>query len=265
MSKIIRIFLTFLASIGTVVLRLCFHAGRFSIFVTQSVSSLFRPPFFWRLFLSQIMKIGYYSLPVIALTLFFTGAVFALQIYYGNDSFNSEAIIARVVVIGITRELGPVLTGLMVAGRIAAAIAAELGSMRVTQQIDALVTLSTDPYKYLVAPRLLAAVVTLPLLLLVADVLGIMGGYVVSIQSLGFNPGIYLNETLSFLTPETIISGAIKASVFGAIIALIGSFQGFYSQGGAQGVGQAATNAVVIASVLILSTNYVLTSIFFAS
>jgi phospholipid/cholesterol/gamma-HCH transport system permease protein len=254
----------FLASIGAVVLRLCSHAGRFAIFVGQSFSHLVRPPFFWKDILDQIMKIGYYSLPVVALTLFFTGAVFALQIYYGNDGFNSELIIARVVVIGVTRELGPVLTGLMVSGRIAAAIAAELGSMRVTQQIDALITLSTNPYKYLVVPRLLAAIITMPILLMIANTIGIMGGYVVSTQALGFNSGVYLSETLNFLTLDVIRAGMIKASCFGAIIALIGSFQGFYSQGGAQGVGQAATNAVVVSSVLILSFNYVLTSVFFS-
>lgn len=254
-----------IVAIGAVFLRLCKFTGRFTIFLSISFSHIVRPPFFWRGFLDQVMKIGYYSLPVIALTLFFTGAVFALQIYYGNDGLNSELIIARVVVIGITRELGPVLTGLMVAGRIAAAIAAELGSMRVTQQIDALATLSTDPYKYLVVPRLLAAMITLPLLLLVANTIGILGGYVVSTQALGLNAGVYLNETFNFITTDVLRSGMIKATCFGAIIALVGSFQGFNSQGGAAGVGRAATNAVVVSSVLILSFNYVLTSMFFSS
>ncbi len=256
--------LSFLTSIGAVVLRASLHAGRFTLFTALSFRHLFSPPFFWRSFIDQVMKIGYYSLPVIALTLFFTGAVFALQIYYGNDGFNSELIIARVVVIGITRELGPVLTGLMVAGRIAAAIAAEIGSMRVTQQIDALITLSTNPYKYLVVPRLLAATIALPILLLVADTIGILGGFIVSTQALGFNEGIFIKESWDFITLEVIRSGMIKTAVFGAIIALIGSFQGFYSQGGAQGVGRAATNAVVFSSILILSMNYVLTSVFFS-
>ncbi len=252
------------AAIGRTFLALSANAGRFAVFVVESLSHIVRPPFFWRLFFAQTMRIGYYSLPVVALTAFFTGAVFALQIYYGSNTFNSETIIATVVTLGITRELGPVFTGLMVAGRISAAIAAELGSMRVTEQIDALVTLSTNPYKYLVAPRLLAAVVTLPLLVLVADVLGIMGGFVVSTQALGFSTGVYIKETIDFLTVEVIRSGMIKASVFGFIIAMIGAFQGFHSQGGAQGVGRAATNAVVISSVLILASNYVMTAVFFS-
>ncbi len=254
-----------LASVGRAVLRLCGQGGRFSVFAAIAVSHLLRPPFFIRLFAGQAVRIGYNSLPVVALTSFFTGAVFALQIYYGGNNFNSETIIATIVALGITRELGPVLTGLMVAGRISAAIAAELGSMRVTEQIDALVTLSTNPHKYLVVPRLAAAVVTLPLLVLIADIIGIMGGFVVGTQALGFSPGVYIQATADFITLEAVTSGMIKAAVFGFIIALIGCYQGFHSAGGAQGVGRAATTAVVTSSILILASNYLMTSVFFTS
>ena len=167
--------------------------------------------------------------------------------------------------LGITRELGPVLGGLMVAGRVSAAIAAEIGTMRVTEQIDALTTLSTEPFKYLVAPRVIAAVLSMPLLALVADIIGIMGGFVVGTQSLGFNPAIYMQLTIDFITPDDITSGLIKAAVFGFIIAIMGCYNGYHSAGGAQGVGRATTNAVVSASILILSANYLMTSLLFSS
>jgi len=212
-----------------------------------------------------MIRIGYFSLPVVALTSFFTGGVLALQIYYGGNQFNSEAIVSSIVALGITRELGPVLGGLMVAGRVSAAIAAEIGTMRVTEQIDALTTLSTEPFKYLVAPRVIAAVLSMPLLALVADIIGIMGGFVVGTQSLGFNPAIYMQLTIDFITPDDITSGLIKAAVFGFIIAIMGCYNGYHSAGGAQGVGRATTNAVVSASILILSANYLMTSLLFSS
>ena len=216
-------------------------------------------------FLQQVMRIGYYSLPVVALTSFFTGGVLALQIYYGGNQFNSESIVASIVALGITRELGPVLAGLMVAGRVSAAIAAEIGTMRVTEQIDALTTLSTDPFKYLVAPRLIAATICMPILAFVADVIGIFGGYSVGTQSLGFNSAIYVQKTYNFLELGDITSGLIKAAAFGFIIALLGCYHGYNSSGGAQGVGRATTNAVVSASILILAANYLMTSLLFAS
>ncbi len=222
------------------------------------------PPFYPRLILRQIIEIGYYSLPVVGLTAIFTGMVLALQSYTGFARFNAEGAIANVVVLSITRELAPVLAGLMVAGRIGAAMAAEIGTMRVTEQIDALTTLSTNPFKYLIAPRILAGVLTLPCLVLIADIIGVMGGYIVSIHKLGFNPSVYLHRTWEFLQPLDVISGLVKASVFGFLIALMGCYHGYHSRGGAEGVGTATTNAVVSASILILAFNYVVTEIFFA-
>jgi len=208
-------------------------------------------------------RIGYFSLPVVGLTAFFTGGVLALQIYIGSDRYGAEAFVPQIVVLGICRELGPVIAGLMVAGRVAAAIAAEIGTMRVTEQIDALTTLSTDPIKYLVVPRLLASVVAMPILVAIADAIGVFGGYVVATKSLGFNGHVYLKNTVNFVTSEDINSGLIKAAVFGFIIALMGCYNGFNSKGGAQGVGAATTNAVVSSSILILAANYVLTSVIF--
>ncbi len=190
--------------------------------------------------------------------------VIALQSYTGFARFSAESAVANVVALSVVRELGPVLAGLMVAGRMGAAMAAEIGTMRVTDQIDALGTLSTDPMKYLVTPRLLAGVLALPLLVIVADVLGIMGGTLVAVVKLGFSPRLYLRSTLDFLTFADVASGLVKAAVFGLLVALMGCYHGYHSQGGAQGVGRATTSAVVSASILILGFDYVLTELFFA-
>lgn len=253
-----------LAVIGRVFLGFLAAVGRLTIFTWHGLSSALRPPYYPRQILRMMLEIGYYSLPVIGLTAIFTGGVLALQSYTGFSRFSAESSIATVVVLSITRELGPVLAGLMVAGRIGAAFAAEIGTMRVTEQIDALVTLSTNPFKYLVFPRLLAGLLMLPCLVLVADIIGVFGGYVVSIQKLGFAPGPYINSTWEFLEAKDVISGLVKAGVFGFIIALMGCYHGYHSKGGAQGVGAATTNAVVSSSILILLFNYMITEMFFA-
>ena len=239
--------------------------GRLSMFTGTGLANCVLPPIYLRLFVQQFMRIGYFSLPVVGLTALFTGAVLALQIYIGGSRYNAESIVPSIVVLGITRELGPVLGGLMVAGRVSSAIAAELGTMRVTEQIDALVTLSTNPMKYLVVPRLLAATIALPLLVAVADVIGVMGGFIIGTGRLAFNPNVYIQTTWSYLESDDVVSGLVKAAVFGFIIALMGCYHGYNSKGGAQGVGAATTNAVVSASVLILAANYVLTELFFSS
>lgn len=256
--------MNYVASIGRVFLSFLESTGRLAIFAGVSISHIVRPPFYPRLLLRQVIEIGYYSLPVIGLTAVFTGMVLALQSYTGFARFNAEGAVATVVVLSITRELAPVLTGLMVAGRIGAAMAAEIGTMRVTEQIDALSTLSTNPYKYLIAPRLLAGLVMLPCCVLVADIIGVFGGYLVAVHKLDFNPAVYLKNSWQFLELIDVISGLVKAAVFGFLIALMGCYHGFYSKGGAQGVGSATTNAVVSASILILAFNYLITEAFFA-
>ncbi len=253
-----------LARIGQVVLALLAEIGRLTLFLRDALIIGLLPRWYPRQMLIQLMRMGYHSLPVIGLTAFFTGGVLALQIYIGSSRFNAENLVSSIVALGITRELGPVLAALMMAGRVSAAIAAEIGTMRVTEQIDALTTLSVHPMKYLVAPRIVAGVVALPLLVLVADIIGILGGYVVGTRSLGFNAGSYLANTVNFLQWDDVTSGLIKAGVFGFILALMGCYHGFNSRGGAQGVGRATTNAVVSASILILAANYVLTSTLFA-
>ncbi|MEE8333847.1 MAG: ABC transporter permease [Alphaproteobacteria bacterium] len=256
--------MNFLAPVGRVAIDFLSTIGRLAIFTGISVSHCVRPPFFPRLLLRQIIEIGYYSLPVVGLTAIFTGMVLALQSYTGFSRFNAEGAVANVVVLSITRELAPVLAGLMVAGRIGASMAAEIGTMSVTEQIDALSTLSTNPYKYLVAPRLIAGLLMLPFLVLVADIIGVFGGYLISVHKLGFNPSVYITRTWNFVQPIDVISGLVKAAVFGFLVALMGCYHGYHSRGGAQGVGAATTNAVVSASILILSTNYLITELFFA-
>ena len=253
-----------LQTIGRTFLRFLAAAGRLALFTLLALSHCIRPPFYPRLIFRQMIEIGYYSLPVVGLTAIFTGMVLALQSYTGFARFSAESAIPNVVIVSITRELGPVLAGLMVAGRVGAAMAAEIGTMRVTEQIDALNTLATNPFKYLVAPRLIAGLTMLPLLVLVADIIGVFGGYIVSVHKLGFNPDTYLKNTIDFMEIQDVVSGLVKAAAFGFLVTLMGCYHGYHSKGGAQGVGQATTNAVVTASILILCFNYFITELFFA-
>jgi len=257
--------LAFLASIGRTVLAGLAGVGRFTLFATETVSHLARPPFYWREFGHALVQIGWLSLPVVGMTALFTGGALALQIYAGGARFNAETVVPSIVAIGLTRELGPVLGGLMVAARVASSIAAEIGTMKVTEQIDALTTLSTNPMKYLTLPRVLAATLAVPVLVGVGDVIGIMGGFLVGVARLDFGAATYLKTTIDFLETWDVVSGLIKGSVFGFIVALMGCYHGMNSGRGAQGVGRATKTAVVAASVLILAANYVLTEVFFSA
>ena len=255
--------LNFCANVGATLLNFFAAAGRLAQFTGTSLYHCVTPPFYPRLLLRQVIDIGYYSLPVVGMTALFTGMVLALQSYTGFSRFSAEGAVATVVVLSVTRELAPVLAGLMVAGRIGASIAAELGTMRVTEQIDALVTLSTNPFKYLVAPRLIAGTIMLPVLVLIADIIGVMGGYVVGVYKLGFEPGNYLSKTWQYLVADDVLSGLYKAAAFGFIVTLMGCYHGYNSKRGAQGVGAAVTAAVVSGSILILVTNYFMTQLLF--
>lgn len=257
--------INFIALIGQYFIRFLNTTGRVCIFIFQALYYGLRPPYYYSQFWRQIIDIGYYSLPVVGLTAIFTGMVLALQSFAGFSRFSAESSIPTVVVLSVTRELGPVLAGLMVAGRMGAAMAAEIGTMRVTEQIDALTTLQTNPFRYLVMPRMLAGLLMLPLLVLVADIIGVFGGYLISTYKLSFNAANYLSKTTEFLEAKDVISGLVKAGVFGFIISSLGCYHGYNSRGGAQGVGAATTNAVVSASILILVFNYLLTAIFFSA
>ena len=258
------ILLDWLAVLGRLLLGACRTTGAVALFAASGVSHIVRPPLYGRMFVRAFIEFAYFSLPVVALTAIFSGMVIALQSFTGFSRFNAESAVASIVVLSVVRELGPVLAGLMVAGRVGAAMAAEIGTMRVTDQIDALGTLSTNPMKYLVAPRLLAGTLALPLLVVVADILGVLGGYLIATLSIGLNPHGYLNSTFDFMTTADVVSGLAKAAVFGFLVALMGCYHGYNSRGGAEGVGAATTSAVVVASILILASDYVLTELFFA-
>lgn len=237
--------------------------GRLTLFTLVAIRHCVTPPFYPRLMLRQMIEIGYYSLPYVGMTAVFTGMVLVLQSYTGFK-VGAETAMPTILLISLTRELGPVLGALIVAGRVGASMAAEIGTMRVTEQIDALTTLSTNPFKYLIAPRLWAGVTMLPLLVAVADVIGVLGGYFVSVHKLGFNEGNFLKNIAEQVAFMDIFSGLVKAAVFGFTITLMGCYHGFNSKGGAQGVGKATTNAVATSMILILILDYILTELFFA-
>ncbi len=263
LNGITQSILAVFAVVGRFSLDFAEEIGRFALFAKDALMVGLSPVFYPRQIALQFFRIGYTSLPVVAMTAFFTGGALALQIYQGSTPGTATTLVPNIVALGITRELGAVLAGLMIAGRVGASIAAELGTMRVTEQIDALSTLSTNPIKYLVGPRLIAATVSMPLLVAVGDTIGIMGGYFVATRSLDFNGHAYLKTTADFLSAGDVASGLIKAAVFGFIVAMMGCYHGFNSRGGAAGVGKATTDAVVSSAILILASNFVLTSLLF--
>ena len=239
--------------------------GRFIGFGGATLGWMLRPPFYPRELAHQLVQIGWLSLPVVGLTALFTGAALALQIFAGSARFSAEFAVPSITAIGMVRELGPVLGGLMVAARVASSIAAEIGTMKVSEQIDALQTLAVEPMQYLTVPRVLAATLSMPVLVAVGDSIGILGGFAVGVTRLDFEAGVYLRNTLDFLEFWDIASGLIKGAVFGFLVALSGCYFGMQSGRGAQGVGEATKSAVVMASVLILAANYALTEAFFAA
>ena len=253
-----------LAALGAFVLSGLASIGRLVMFIAETVSHLGRAPFYPREFGLALLQIGFFSLPVVGLTAFFTGGALALQIFAGGARFSAEAVVPQIVAIGMVRELGPVLVGLMIAARVTSSIAAEIATMKVTEQIDALVTLSTHPMKYLTLPRVLAATLVMPVLVGVGDIIGIFGGFIVGIKSLGFNPAAYLQNTADFLELRDVVSSLAKGAVFGFIAALMGCYYGMNSERGAMGVGRATKGSVVAAAVLILAANFGLTQAFFA-
>ena len=248
----IRIFGRFLAAIGSV-----------TLFGALSPRAVFSPPWRIGLTLRQMVLDGVRSLPIVSITALFTGMVLAFQTAYQINRFGAEIYVGGIVAMSMFRELGPVLTALVVAGRVGAGITAELGSMRVTEQIDALESMGVDPYNYLVAPRLVAAVLMMPVLTVYADFIGYFGGFLVGVFKVGLDARQFIDRTIQIVEPGDILSGLSKTFVFGAIIAIVGCHMGFKSRGGAQGVGQATTLSVVVASILILIADYFMTSILY--
>ncbi len=258
-----KLIFNFLGSIGQKCMKFISHIGHFFIFCYGAISWIIRPPWYLKKIITQMIDIGYFSLPVVGLTTFFSGMVLALQTYNGFTEFNSETTVARVVLTSITRELGPVLTGLMVAGRVGAKMAAEIATMRVTEQIDALGTLGTRPMQYLIAPKIIASVICIPFLVLIGNTIGILGGYIIAIYKLDFNPNLYLNATLEYLQFIDVVQGTVKAAIFGLIISTVSCYFGYFATKGAEGVGYATTVSVVVSSVMILTSTYIITALFF--
>ena len=235
--------------------------GRVLIFLGHTLHSTMSRPFYLKNVLKQMEQIGVNSVPVVLTTAISTGMVLALQSYTGFKRFGAESLIGAVVSLSMTRELGPVLTGLMVAGRAGAAMAAELGTMKVTEQIDALTTLATDPMKYLVVPRFVASTVMMFFLTVLGMMIGVAGGYFVGVKVLGTNPVTYINQSIDNTEVTDIWYGLIKSLVFGAVVGLIGCYKGFHTEGGADGVGKATTGAVVVSCMLILILDYFLSAL----
>ncbi|MFQ5345630.1 MAG: MlaE family ABC transporter permease [Mariprofundus sp.] len=250
----------FLQAIGATTERLAHAVGLYPLLMGKVLGRLHKPPWFFPLIIRQCEMVGVQSLPVVLLTAVFTGMVLALQSWVAFHRFGAESMISTVVSLSMLRELGPVLVGLMVAGRVGASFAAELGTMRVSEQIDALWTLSTDPVRYLVIPRIIAAMLMMPLLVMLADAIGMLGGYFISINALNQNPHTYIQHSFDYLELIDLYSGLFKAMVFGTIIGLVSCAEGYYCDGGAAGVGKATTRAVVVSAMTILIADYILTA-----
>src|SRR5712692_7864055 len=252
-----------LENIGLVFLRLFEQTGLWFRMLWRTISWAVRPPWEMEEWFRQMVRVGVESVPVVFLTTMFTGMVFALETYTGFHRVHAENYVGSAVALAMLRELSPVLVGLMVTGRVGSSIAAEIGTMRVTEQIDALKALATDPVQYLFVPRVIAGITMLPLLVLLGDALGIYGGYLVGVKLMHSNPIIYEENTYQFLKMNESWSGLSKAGVFGLMLTLTGCVRGYYTTGGAEGVGRATTNAVVSASLIILLTDFFLTKLLF--
>ncbi|HVT44472.1 MAG TPA: ABC transporter permease [Thermoanaerobaculia bacterium] len=250
-------------SIGLVFIRLFEETGRWFQMLWRTIRWTPRRPLGIIEWFRQMVRVGIDSIPVVFLTTMFTGMVMALQTFNGFQRVHAENWVGSVVALSMLRELSPVLVGLMVTGRVGSSMAAEIGTMRVTEQLDALEALATEPVHYLFVPRVIAGIVMLPLLVILGDAIGIFGGYVVAVDLLGANPVIYQQNTFQFLEMNDLWSGVIKAAVFGLILTLTGCVKGYYTTGGAEGVGRATTSAVVTASLTILLADFFLTKLLF--
>ena len=258
-----RVIVRALESVGRKVIRFLEELGRFFGMLGRILAWAPRPPYDVGEWVRQMVRVGVDSIPLVLLTTLFTGMVLALQTYTGFARFNAQSLVGAVVALSLTRELAPVLSALMVSGRVGSAMAAEIGSMRVTEQIDALEALATEPVQYLVVPRVFASVLMLPLLVVLGDVVGMYGGFLVAVQLLGANPVTYYDSSFQFLDLEDFTVGLVKAAVFGLILSVVACSRGYHTEGGAEGVGRSTTQAVVVGSLAILLADFFLTRLLF--
>jgi len=250
-------------ALGRAVLRSVEEMGRIILLFFSVMGWMFRPPLRLRNIFKQMEFVGVRSIFVVVLTGMFTGMVMALQGYHGFRMFSAESMVGATVALGMTRELGPVLTSLMVTARAGSAMAAEIGTMKVTEQVDALYVMAANPIQYLIVPRIIASVIMVPFLTIVSDFVGIVGGYFVGVELLNINAGIFMKNITKLVELSDIFNGLIKAACFGLILSLVGCYKGFNTTGGAEGVGRATTEAVVLASITILISDYFLTALMF--
>ena len=248
-------------TIGKRTLQAIHRMGRMTTFLYAAIASLLVPPYRVRRIVKQVHFIGVKSLFVIVLTAAFTGMVLGLQGYYTLRKFGSEGLLGSAVALSLIRELGPVLSALMVTGRAGSALTAEIGIMRIGEQIDSLESMGIDPVKFLISPRLLGEVVSVPLLTAIFDVVGVLGGYVVGVKLLGVNAGVFFGQMKASVSWHDVSTGFIKSIVFGLIIAWVCTFKGYFTERGAEGVSQSTTSAVVLSSVMVLIGDYFLTSV----
>jgi phospholipid/cholesterol/gamma-HCH transport system permease protein len=256
-------FLEFVHELGKVFLSFSESVGLGIFFIITIIRSCFFGPIYIKNIIQQIISIGFLSIPIVAMTCFFSGAVLAIQSYSGFSNFAGESSISAIVILSITRELSPVMAGLMVSARSGAAMSAEIGTMRVSEQIDALFSLSIYPIRFIIIPRIIASIISLPFLVFLGDIIGVLGGYVVSIYKLGFNKANYIESSISYLKYSDVKLGLIKAFTFGFIFSIVSCYYGYFSSKGAMGVGNATTKGVVTSSILILTANYVITELMF--
>jgi phospholipid/cholesterol/gamma-HCH transport system permease protein len=249
-------------ALGRKALGIVLALGRFGTFMGEALLITVTTPPRFNAFLHRVHFIGFRSLLVIVLTGGFTGMVLALQLYLTLSRFGSEAWLGPALAISLLRELGPVLSALMVTGRAGSALTAEIGIMRITEQIDALMVMALNPMRYLVTPSILAGVLTFPLITAIFDTVGILGGHLVAVELLGLSSGTYFGEMQTFVDLDDILTGFWKSLCFGVIVTWVATYKGFYVGHGAEGVARATTQTVVLASVLILLWDYVMGSVF---
>ena len=253
----------FLEMVGKRFIEFIKYTGGISILMFQTLFWIPMPPLRRRQIFEQMAKIGVDSLPVVFLISMFTGMVLTLQSAYQMQRFSAEMYVASLVAFSMTRELGPVLTALIVAGRVGASITAELGTMQVTEQIDALETLATNPVKYLVVPRFLALIIMLPFLTIYSDIVGIFGGYLIGVYKLGISHAMYMKNTWQPLKYKDVYTGLIKSFFFGIIVCIVACYEGMTAEGGAEGVGRSTTTSVVVSFILIIASDCFFTALFY--
>ena len=246
-------------AVGNAAIGFVEEMGQMAIMLVEAIIWAFRPPYRLRIWFQALDEVGVGSLPIVLLTGVFTGLVLAYQSHYAFKMFNAQTLVGGTVAVSMARELGPVLAGLMVAGRTGSSMTTELGTMRVTEQIDAMAVMAVNPIQYLVTPRLIATLIMLPILTMLFNLVGIVAAYMLTVHVLGVDPGIFIDKIRDFVEPADLLKSGIKAAAFGVVIALVGCYKGFYASGGAKGVGEATTSSVVTSSVMILFIDYILT------